>query len=134
MNKCFFIGRTTADIELRYAQGSDLAVGTFSLAVDEGYGEKKHTSFLSMTCFGKSAESLQKYVAKGGKIAVECRARQDTWKDNNGNNRSRIGFVVDQWEFAESKNGERPEQKQPKPGSDDFMSIPDGIEEELPFN
>lgn len=141
MNTCIFTGRTTADIELRYTR-DNMAVSSFSLAVDDGYGEKRHTSFFNMTAFGKSAESLQKYVAKGTKIAVAARARQETWTTKEGQKRSSIEFIVDSWEFAQSKGEGAPPQAAPQPASrqasadssDGFTNIPDDIYEELPFN
>lgn len=143
MNICAFTGRTTADMELRYT-GEQMAVSSFSLAVDDGYGEKQHTSFFSMTAFGKTAESLQKYVTKGTKIAVTARARQNTWTTKEGQKRSSVEFVVDGWEFAQSKGegaqaaqaAKPPAAKKQKGGipDDDFMRIPDDLDEELPFD
>lgn len=133
MNKCFFIGRMTADAELRYTN-EQLAIASFSLAVDDGYGDKKVTSFFRMTAFGKRAESLQKYASKGTKIAVECRARQDNWTDKEGNKRTAIGFIVDNWEFAQSSHESENATPKPETDPDGFMNIPDGLDEELPFN
>ena len=133
MNNCVFIGRTTENVELRYTQ-DNLAIGNFILAVDDGYGEKKHTSFFRFTIFGKSAENMNKHATKGTKIAVECKARQDTWIDKNGNKRGTVGFVVNEWEFAQSKidNPGKPV-AQDDSERDKFMKIPEDIDEELPF-
>jgi single-strand DNA-binding protein len=136
MNSCIFIGRTTADIELRYTR-DEKPVANFTLAVDDGYGDNKHTSFLSMTVWGKTAESMQKHVTQGTKIAVMCRARQDTWKAKDGSNRSTTGFVVDAWEFAQGRteNDEKTANtgSSVRPNSNgDFDPVID--ESELPFN
>lgn len=134
MNSCIFIGRTTADIELRYTR-DEKPVANFTLAVDDGYGDNKHTSFLAMTVWGKTAESMQKHVTQGTKIAVMCRARQDTWKAKDGSNRSTTGFVVDAWEFAQSRteNAEITANTIPSVGSRDGFN-PAIDESELPFN
>ncbi len=139
MNICIFTGRTTKDIELRYTQ-DNTAVGTFSLAVDTGYGDRKKTSFFNCVAFKNSAESMEKYVKKGTKIIVQAEAQQNVYTDRNGNKRIDINFVVQSWEFAESKNdgAERSNNVVTPPpapvGSDGFMNIPYGIDEELPLN
>lgn len=104
MNHCFFTGRTTADPELRYSQNEDhTAVASASIAVDDGYGEKKVTSFFELSLFGKQAESFAKLVPKGTKIVVGGRARQSRWETKEGQKRSKVIFLVDRWEFAQSK-------------------------------
>lgn len=109
-----------------------MAIGNFTLAVDDGYGDRKTTSFFRCTVFGKTAEAMSKYAPKGTKIAVEGRPKQDNWKDKNGNNRSTIIFVINSWEFAQSRETPQEQPKQ-ETADDGFMSVPEGIEEELPF-
>lgn len=66
MNSVHLIGRLTRDPELRYTTGIDpLAVARFSLAVNDGYGEKKRTNFIGIVAFGKIAENCEKYLRKG---------------------------------------------------------------------
>lgn len=137
MNKCYFTGRTTKDIELRYTQDNK-AFGKFSIAVESGYGENKKTSFLNMIAFGKTAETLEKYATKGTKLILECQANQNKYTDKNGNQVTAIDFTVLNFEFAESKNASQ-ETSQPKPQPTPsnldygFMNIQDDIAEELPF-
>ena len=136
MNKAFFIGRTTEDVELRYAAtDNQTAIGAFSIAVDDGYGENKHTSFFNCTIFGKRAEAFSKYVTKGTKVALATRPQQQTWKDKNGNNRSAVKFIVTDWEFAQNKAdvANNPAEAN-APVSDEWMNVDDAIGEELPFN
>lgn len=140
MNKCYFTGRTTKDIELRYTQDNK-AFGKFSLAVESGYGENKKTNFLNMTAFGKTAETLEKYATKGTKLILECQANQNKYTDKNGNQVTSIDFTVLNFEFAESKQSVETAKPsayttpQPTPSNLDFgfMNIPDNIQEELPF-
>lgn len=138
MNKCIFTGRTTAEPETRYSQDGK-PITRFSIAVDDGFGQNKTTSFFDLTAFGNTAESIQKYVGKGTKIAVVTRARQNTWTDKNGQKRSSVGFTVENWEFAESKQNaaQNAAQSATQPAPtvpEDFYQIPEGIDEELPFN
>lgn len=150
MNRCYFTGRTTRDIEIRYTQGENsTAVGRFSLAVETGYKDKKRTDFFNMTAWGKTAETMEKYVPKGTKIIVECEARQNNYTDRNGNKVNTVDFSVLNFEFAESKNASQQNngygnnQMSASPNNspeymndsgDGFMNIPDGIDEQLPFN
>lgn len=133
MNKNYFTGRTTKDLEMRYAQGDNpMAIGRFSLAVDSGYGDKKKTNFFNMTVFGKTAENMEKMVKKGTKILVECEANQNQYKDKNGNNVNTVDFIVKSFEFCESK-GSNQQADKPQSSNGEWMSIPDSIEDELPF-
>lgn len=128
MNKTFFIGRTTRDAELRYTQGENpIAVANVSLAVDDGYGDNKTTSFFDLVLWGKRAESFTKHVPKGRKVAVECKAKQNRWTGKEGKNRSSIVFNVSEWEFAEGK-GDADNATKADSG-DEFMDV-DG---DLPF-
>ena len=136
-NKCFFTGRTTKDVEVRYTQNNK-AVGRFSLAVDTGYGENKKTSFFNCIAWEKTAETLEKHAPKGTKLLLECEAVQNQYEDKNGNKVNTVDFVVKNFEFCEKKSDTQSD-AQPAPAqrhtdSDGFMNIPDGIDEELPFN
>ena len=138
MNSCIFTGRLTADPETRYTNDGK-AVTTFNLAVDDGYGDNKTTSFLRMVLFGKTAESAEKYLSKGRKVAVMGRAKQNTWTDKDGNKRQSVDFIITAWEFCDSKSGETKENLHEAKenlhevkDSDEFMDFPDN--EELPFN
>lgn len=130
MNKCYFTTRTTRDLEIRYT-ANQTAVAKGSIAVDTGYGDNKQTSFFNITAWGKVAESMEKHVKKGTKLVLECEARQNSYTDKNGNKVNAVEFVVLNWEFAESKQSQQSAPQKPK--QEEWMSIPDGISEELPF-
>ena len=130
MNKSYFLARTCKDIEIRYTQ-SNKAVGRFSIAVDTGYGENKKTSFFNCVAWDKTAETLEKYAPKGTKLMLECEAVQNQYEDKNGNKRDSVEFVVKNFEFCESKK-ETQETAQSIP-EDKFVSIPDGVDIDLPF-
>lgn len=121
-------------MELRYSQGEkSTAIGRFSIAVDSGYGDNKKTSFFNMTAFGKTAETLEKFVKKGTKVALECEANQNQYTDKNGNKVNSVDFIVKSFEFCESKSTQR-SAPQPMPSNDNsWMDIPNDIQEELPF-
>lgn len=146
MNVCVFSGRTTKDIELKTSKGGN-SYCRFSIAVDSGFGDNRKTSFLNMTAFGKTAESLEKWVKKGNKIEVRCEASQNQYTDKDGNKRSDIVFTLQTWEFAGSKkddeannnnssvnNDSGNQQNNSSSGSNDFMDMPDDLDEQLPFS
>ena len=146
MNKVIMMGRLTRDPEVRYSQGaSQTAVARFSLAVDRRFkreGEPE-ADFFNCTAFGRQAEFVEKYLRQGTKIVLSGRVQNDNYTNKEGAKVYSVQIMVDEIEFAESKNasgagvGGAPVGQRPSPsaaGSDGFMSIPDGIEEELPFN
>lgn len=134
MNKCYFTGRTTKDIELRYTQDNK-PIAKFSFAVESGYGDNKKTNFFNISAFGKTAETLEKHVPKGTKLLLECQANHNKYTDKNGNQVNSIDFIVSNFEFCESKqdNAQPTPPPTPKADFDGFMSIPDGVDDELSF-
>ena len=105
MNICVFTGRATKDIEMKTTKDNKL-IGIFSLAVNEGFGPNKKTSFLNCIGYGKVAKSMEHNIKKSTKITITAKARQKKFKDAEGNNRSSVDFVIDSWEFAESKRND----------------------------
>lgn len=138
MDLCIFTGRTTKDVELRYSQDNK-PIARFSIAVDRGWGDNKKTSFFNVVAFGKTAESIEKNVKKGTKIAIRCEAEQNDYTDNNGITHRSVNFILNDWEFCESKGRTQesaPETTQAPPqGSapEGFMNMDDIDMSELPF-
>lgn len=139
MNKVIMMGRLTRDPEIRYSQGANAtAVGSFSIAVDRRFkrdGEPE-ADFFNCTAFGKQAEFVEKYLKKGTKIVVVGRIQNDNYTNKDGQKVNSTRIMVDEIEFAESKNaaGGTTGAAKPQADADGFMNIPDGIDEELPFN
>lgn len=106
-----------------------MAIAKTSIAINSGYGDKKRTDYFNIVAFGKTAELFEKYVTKGMALCLRCHAQNNNWTDKDGNKRYDIQFIVDEVDFCGSKKDE-----QPKPSNDDFVSVPDGVEEELPFS
>lgn len=138
MNKVILLGRLTRDAEVRYSQGeSSTAVARFSLAVDRRFkrdGEEQTADFISCVAFGKTGEFMEKYGKKGTKFAIEGRIQTGSYTNKDGQRVYTTDVVVEQVEFAETKSSNNAPQDAPKPTpNDEWMSIPDGIDEELPF-
>jgi single-strand DNA-binding protein len=149
MNKVILMGRLTRDPEIRYSQnGADgqLAIARYTLAVDRRYNRNgdQNADFIGCVAFGKSAEFAEKYLKQGTKIAITGRIQTGSYTNKDGNKVYTTDVVVEEQEFAESKaaaGGNRSEggyqpSGRPAPsnaGADSFMSIPEGIENDLPF-
>lgn len=104
-NKVVLLGNLTADPEMRTTT-SGQNVTSFSLAVNRVYnnaqGERQEeTSFINCTAWGRTAETIAKYVSKGRQLLVSGRLQQRTWQDKDtGKNRSAIDVVVEEFSFV----------------------------------
>lgn len=148
MNKVILMGRLTRDAEIRYSQGeSSSVIARFTLAVDRRYhkdGAEQTADFISCVAFGKTAEFIEKFGRKGTKFALEGRIQTGSYTNKDGQRVYTTDVVAENMEFAESKNsggnggpqnGNSQANDDPfAGGGDGFMNIPDGIDEELPFN
>lgn len=129
MNKVFLIGRLTADAELRTTT-SGKSVTTFSLAVNDGFGEKQKAYFFNVVVWGKGAEAVANYTHKGSKVAVTGKLTSRIYDDKNGNKRTAIEVVADMMggvEFLDSRNGNQGN------GDYTYRSGQDVSEEGIPF-
>lgn len=144
MNKVILIGRLTRDAEVRYGgEANDKAVARFTLAVDRRFHREGEDSadFVSCVAFGRNAEFFEKYGRKGVKFAVEGRIQTGSYTNNEGKTIYTTDVVIETQEFAESKgnndaagSSDVRDYSSGSSAGDGFMNIPDGIDEELPFN
>ena len=164
MNKVILMGRLTRDPEVRYSTGENgTAFCRYTVAVDRRFvrrdGSQDQQSqqtadFIPCVVFGKGAEFAEKYFHQGTKVVVTGRIQTGSYTNRDGQKVYTTDVIVEDQEFAESKaasergagagagssqyqySGARP--MEPNPGAasagDGFMNIPDGIDEELPFN
>ena len=157
MNKVILMGRLTRDPEVRYSQGAQpLAIARYTLAVDRRVarnngGDEQTADFINCVAFGRSGEFAERYLHKGTKICVSGRIQTGSYTNKDGVKVYTTEVVVEDQEFAESKNasggndggysnggynnggfgGGMPAASGAAVG---FMNIPEGIDEELPFN
>ena len=160
MNKVILMGRLTRDPDVRYTQGADgsMAIARYTLAVDRrqsrNNADGQTADFINCVAFGRSGEFAERYLHKGTKIAVTGRIQTGSYTNKDGVKVYTTDVVVEEQEFAESKNAQGGNgseggynnggynnggfgggNQMPASGAaDGFMNIPDGIEEELPFN
>lgn len=140
MNKVILMGRLTRDPEARYSQGdTPTAIARYTLAVDRRARKDGEASadFISCVAFGKSAEFAEKYLHKGTKLVITGRIQTGSYTNKDGQKVYTTDVVVEDQEFAESKaaaSGTKEGNSQPAASGDGFMNIPEGMDEELPFN
>ena len=144
MNKVIPMGRLTRDPEIRYAQNENgTAVARYSLAVDRRFKRDgdQDADFIGCVVFGKGAEFAEKYLAKGTKIVITGRIQTGSYTNKDGQRVYTTDVVVEEQEFAESKaasqgngGGYQNAGSNNSTSGDGFMNIPDGVDEELPFN
>lgn len=142
MNKVILMGRLTRDPDVRYTQGEEpMAIARFTLAVDRRGKRDGEASadFPSCVCFRRTAEFIEKYAHQGTKLVVVGRIQTGSYTNRDGQKVYTTDVVVEEAEFAESKaaadrNAQQIPPPSPDTGVDGFMNIPDGIEEELPFD
>ncbi|HBB60172.1 MAG: single-stranded DNA-binding protein [Lachnospiraceae bacterium] len=159
MNKVILMGRLTRDPIVRYSSGENpQAVARYTLAVDRRFrrqNDDQTADFISCVAFGRQGEFAEKYLHQGTKIVVSGRLQTGSYTKNDGTRVYTTDVVIEEQDFAESKSvssenaaSYQPPQGAPAPapaqasggsGSapaadpDGFMNIPDGIDEELPF-
>lgn len=139
MNKVILIGRATRDTETRYTSGENsMCIARYTLAVDRRFKRDGDQSadFIPCVAFGKAGEFAEKYIKKGTKIAVSGRIQTGSYTNKDGVKVYTTEVVVEEQEFAESKNSgsDRKQAETKRDDMDGFMNIPDGIDDELPFN
>ena len=151
MNKVILMGRLTRDPEVRYSQGGEnpLAIARFTLAVDRRFKRDGEATadFISCVAFGRQAEHAERFYRQGLKIVLTGRIQTGSYTNKDGVKVYTTEVVVEEQEFAESKavsdanaGGYRsaptpaPAPAPVSDAGDGFMNIPDGIDEELPFN
>lgn len=153
MNKVVLMGRLTRDPEVRYSQGENpLAIARFTLAVDRRFrrdGEQS-ADFINCVVFGRSAEFAEKYFRQGMRVSVSGRIQTGSYTNKDGVRVYTTEVIVEEQEFAESRAeseanrgsfqynnapaSQAPASAPSMDAGDGFMNIPDGIDEELPFN
>lgn len=146
MNSVVLIGRLTRDPEVRYTAGTQMAVCTFTVAIDRPVraGGEKQTDFPRVTVFGKQAENCERFLAKGRLVGVQGRLQTGSYTNKDGATVYTTDVVADRVEFLEW--GDRNERQAARPAAQSssqgsapaggFDAAPEGfsaIDEDIPF-
>ena len=134
MNVVVLMGRLTKDPETRYTQGAEpMAITRYTLAVDRRFKREgdQTADFISCVCFRKAAEFAEKYFRQGMRVTVSGRIQTGSYTNKDGQKVYTTEVVVDNQEFADAKREEK--KQDPEIPENDFVGVPEGLEEELPF-
>ena len=143
MNKVVLVGRLTRDPEVRHSQGNDsTTVARYTLAVDRKFKRDNEPTadFIPCVVFGRSGEFAEKYFHQGMRISVSGRIQTGSYTNKDNRKVYYTEVVIEEQEFAESRAESEAnrsgQQSKPEETVDEngFMNIPEGLEEELPFN
>ena len=143
LNKVILMGRLTRNPEVRYSQGEKATcVAKYTLAVNRRFHREgeQDADFINCVAFGKQGEFAEKYLKQGTKIVISGRIQTGSYTNRDEVKVYTTDVVIEEQEFAESKKAAEtsstPQNTQgvkSNPEDDGFMTIPEGVEEELPF-
>lgn len=133
MNKVELLGRLTKDPVVSMG-GSGVSIARITIACDRRFKTEGQPTadFIGCVAFAKTAEFIEKYFKKGMRIGITGRIQTGNYTNNDGVKIYTTDVIVEEVEFVESKAAA--EQPATETDKDGFMDIPDGIEEEMPFN
>ena len=146
LNKVLLIGNLTRDPEVRM-MSSGRPVCNFGLALNRNYkdaegNKKEEVTFVDVECFGPRAEAVGRFFSKGRPIFVEGRLKLDQWETKEGDKRSAIRVVLDNFEFVDAGKSDgptatdqsaRPVTPTEKPKPQESFSEENGFDEDVPF-
>ena len=125
MNIFCGIGRLTNEPSVRH--NNDLTIARYTIAIDRPTKEKQ-TDFISCVAFGKTGDFAEKYLHKGTKIAVEGRIQTGSYQKQDGTKVYTTDVVVEKHHFCEKSEAKA------TPAPDEYLNVPEGTDEEVPFN
>ncbi len=144
------MGRLTRDPEVRYSQGErSMAIARYTLAVDRRGrrnqdNNEQTADFINCVAFDRAGEFAEKYFRQGMRVLISGRIQTGSYTNRDGQKVYTTEVIIDEQEFADSKNASGSNGNSYQPASrpepsnaigDGFMNIPDGVEDEgLPFN
>ena len=134
MNIVALTGRLTKDPDIRYTN-SGTSIARFNIAVDRDFKKEdgQTADFPNIVAFGKTAEFIEKYFSKGKRIEVMGRLQTGSYQKEDGTKVYTTDVLAERVGFGESKKESGSQQTKADPAGNDFMAVPDGIDEELPF-
>ena len=107
MNVVVLVGRLTRDPDIRQSQGeSQTVVARYTLAVDRRFSRnnaEQAADFISMVSFGKTAEFINEYFAKGDRIGITGRIQTGKYENADGNTVWTTDVIVERADFADGK-------------------------------
>ena len=133
INKVILMGRLTKDPELRYTNNKT-PVCSFTIAVNNGYGEKQQTDFINCVAWNKTAEFVTKYFIKGRMIIIaDGRISTRSWETQDGKRAYATEVIANEVNFGETKSSQQTATQRPMQDDDDDFTLLDEEDDDLPF-
>jgi len=132
MLQVIIAGRLTKDADLRTTQSGD-AILTFSVAVDVGFGDKKHAVFTDCSIFGKRGETLKQYLTKGCSVTVAGAGDLRSWESNGKSGTSLTCRVAEVTLQGGKRDAGQPDAASKGGSSERDWQAPISIDDEIPF-
>jgi len=109
-NKVLLMGNLTRDPQLKQTP-NNTSVAEIGLACNRKFKDKdgemrEETTFVDCEAWGRTAETMAKYLSKGRPVFVEGRLKLDQWQDKDGNNRSKLRVVIESFQFIDSRGSQ----------------------------
>ena len=144
MNVFTAIGRLGRDAEVRYTADGK-AITTFAVAVDDGFGDRKVTSWIDCALFGERGPKISEFIRKGDRIGVTGSIRLDTYKTRDGEDKSKIAMRVQEVTLLGDKREDSGDRQQPsrparqqsapqRQAPQQSAPVDDFAEDDIPFN
>jgi len=108
-NKVLLMGNLTRDVQLKSTSGNQ-SVADIAIAVNRKYKlkdgtEREEVTYVDCECWGPRAEVIAKYFSKGKPIFIEGRLKLDSWEDKDGQKRSKMRVMIEDFQFVEGRGG-----------------------------
>ena len=108
-NKVLLMGNLTRDVQLKSTAGNQ-SVADLAIAVNRKFKlkdgtEKEEVTYVDCECWGPRADVIAKYFSKGKPIFIEGRLKLDSWEDKDGQKRSKMRVVIEDFQFVEGRGG-----------------------------
>lgn len=132
INKVILMGRLTRDPETR-STNSGKTVAQFTVAVENGYGDKKQTDFINCVAWNNQAEFLGKYFTKGMMVIVAGRISTRTWEGQDGRKNYVTEVVASEINFGETKKQQGQSRQAEQSAVDEGFTPLDEVDDDLPF-
>lgn len=132
MNSTVLLGRLTKDPEVKYKPDNNMAIATFTLAVDRPFSKEKVADFLRIVVFGKQAENCERYLRKGSQVAVQGSIQTGSYETKTGEKRYTTDIVANRVQFLSGKDSAGVE-KFEDDAPDGFRALGDDENEQIPF-
>ena len=104
MNKVILLGNLVKDLEVTVTK-NDKLVGKSTLAVNEGYGDNKKTTFVNLTVLGERCDKLQQYLLKGTGVLIDGKLDINNVQDKDGNWSTYVTVIVNELQITKFVEG-----------------------------